>query len=396
MNRPPPNARPRVLLVISPILEESASRLLKGIASFHHQHGPWDTFWDNEGRSLHDAAWLREGRWDGVISRHTNRLQTDTCAALGIPLVDLHNATPFPGVPNICLDNAAVGRVGAAHLIARGFFNFGFFGYANESWALDRRQGFVDALLEHGRDCALLEPACPPHDTPTLDAEHVRAAATWLTARPLPIAVMACNDYRARLLLEAAEQAGLRVPEQVAILGANDDEVRCELANPPLSSVATNHHQAGFVAAQALAGLMAGQPLPAAALHVGPSEVAARQSTDVLAVEDKKIAAAVRLIQQRACAGITVPEVARQVGMARTQLEQRFRRCFARSPQSEIRRVRLDHIRQLLHETDLPLQQVAELTGFTHTEYLSVFFKREVGETPGRYRREYRQMHTKR
>ncbi len=387
---------PRVLLVVCPVLEESAARLLKGIAGFHNQHGPWDTYWDNEGRSLHDPDWLRSGRWNGVISRHTNRLQIDTCAELGIPLVDLHNARPFPGTPNICLDNGAVGATGAAYLVSRGFFNFGFFGFAKEGWARDRRRGFANALRAQTRTCAVLELPDPVADTPAIDDEHRRTAAEWLRSLPRPVAVMACNDYRARLLLEAARLAGLRVPEDVAILGANDDEVRCELCNPPLSSVATNHQQAGFAAATALAELMAGRTVNPAKLHLGPGEVVSRQSTDVLAVEDPKIAAAARLIQQRACSGITVPEVGRHVGMARTQLEQHFRRCFCRSPQSEIRRVRLERIRQLLHETDLPLQQVAELSGFAHTEYLSVFFKREVGETPGRYRRAYRQAHPRR
>ncbi len=385
-------SRPRVLLVVCPILEESAARILKGIASYHHQFGPWETFWDNEGRSLRDAEWLREGRWDGIINRHTNAMQAEFCITNRIPLVDVHNATPIKGIPNICLDNVGVGSMGARHLIERGFFHFGFFGYSNERWALDRRHGFAAVIRQSGRECSLHEPAYGGYDTPAIDDEHCNEAAKWLASLPRPVAVMACNDYRALLLLEAARRAGLCVPEQVAILGANDDEVRCELATPPLSSVATNHQEAGYVAAETLDKLMHGGQASSSELRVGPASAVARHSTDVLAVADKKIAQALRLIQQRACQGLTVPEVARAIGMARTQLEQRFRECFARSPQSELRRVRLERIRQLLHDTDLPLQQVAELTGFAHTEYLSVFFKREVGETPGRYRRAYQEI----
>ena len=377
-------------------MEESASRILKGIASYHHQHGPWDTFWDNELRSLHDPQWLQQGHWNGLISRHTNALQVETCAALGIPLIDVHNATPFRNVPNVALDNVAVGTLGAKHLLERGFYHFGFFGYANERWALDRRHGFAAALRQQGREYSLHEPLYPGFDTPAIDDEHCKAAAEWLSQLPKPVAVMACNDYRAILLLQAARLAGLNVPEQVAILGANDDEVRCELAIPPLSSVATNHHASGYAAAQALDELMKGQEPSTPIQSVGPSGVVARQSTDILAIEDKRIAQALRFIQQRACNDITVPEIATLVGMARTQLEERFRSFFGRSPQAEIRRVRLERIRRLLHETDLPLEQVAELTGFSHTEYLSVFFKREVGETPGRYRRNYQQINTRR
>jgi LacI family transcriptional regulator len=390
------SGRKRVLLAVSPILEESCAKILKGIAQWQKLHGDWDTFWDNEIQSTRDASWYAAGRWDGVISRHTSALQVEACARYGVPLIDVNNARPFPGVPNVALNNVAVGQLGGEHFIDRGFVNYGFCGYGNEVWAADRRDGFREAVAAVGRACSVCENEFPGYhpgaDTPEWRADDVARIAFWLHESPKPLGVMACNDYKAIRVVQAAGRARLRVPEDVAVLGANDDEVRCELSNPPLSSVGTNHLQSGFRAAEALARMMDGGGLDGFDLVVDPAGVVSRHSTDILAVPDRKLAAAVRFIQQNACAGVTVDAVGRHAGLARTQLEQKFRRYFGRSPQAEIRRVQVVRIRQLLHETDLPLRTVAELVGIPSAEYLTVFFKRETGETPGRYRRRARRV----
>jgi LacI family transcriptional regulator len=392
---PPPlppthEGRKRVLVVVSPIWEESAAKILKGIAAYQRSDEPWETEWDNEGRSLHDARIFSREHWDGIISRHTNELQVEIAHRLGIPLVDVNNAKPWPGVPNITLNNRTVGQLGGEHFIDQGFRHFAFCGFGNEVWSIDRREGFREALQTAKRECVNFETDYPGYYTggctPAWEAQEIEQIAAWLKDLPRPIGIMACNDFRALHILKAAPRARCRVPEDVAVLGANNDEARCELAHPPLSSIATNHQQSGYVAAQVLARLMRRAPLEGMDLMVDPSDVMARQSTDLLAVEDRQIAAAIRFIHQNACKGITVAEVGRAAGLARTQLEEKFRRYITRSPQAEIRRVQLSSIRQLLQDTDLPIRTIADITGFSHPEYLIVFFKREMGESPGRYR----------
>jgi LacI family transcriptional regulator len=378
-------------VVASPIWEESATRILKGIARYQREHSPWEVHWDYQGASVFDTGWFTRQPWRGVISRHTNSLQVESCRKLGIPIVDVNNAEPIPGVPNVVLQNHAVGRLGGEHFIERGFRNFAFCGFHNERWSCERRSGFVEAVRGFGRECALLEREYPGTYaggcTPKWETEEIESIARWLAALPKPVGVMSCNDYRATQVLFAAQHMGSRVPEDVAVLGANDDEARCELANPPLSSVATNHLRSGYVAAEALDCLMNQRPLGRGILAVSPVEVVTRQSTDILAVDDPKIAKAVHFIQQNACRGTRVDAVCRHAGIARTQLEEKFRKYFARTPQSEIRRIQLARVRQLLQDTDLPLDSVAELCGFRHPEYLIVFFKREMGVSPGRFRR---------
>jgi LacI family transcriptional regulator len=386
--------QPCVLVVASPVWEESAAKILHGIALYQREHSPWEVQWDNQGLSLSDAGWFKRQPWDGVISRHTNALQIDACRRLGIPLVDVNNAEAIPGIPNVVLDNHAVGQLGGEHFIDRGFRHFAFCGFGSEAWSCQRRDGFRDAITTFGQECLLLDRNYPGTYTggctPQWQADEIDVIARWLLTLPKPAGIMCCNDFRALQVLNAVRHAGLRVPEDVAVLGANDDEARCELANPPLSSVATNHLRSGHLAAEVLDHLMRGKPIDGLRLTVEPNEVIARQSTDLLAVADKKIAAAARFIRLHACEGLTVDAVCRHAGIARTQLEEKFRKFFGRSPNTEIRRVQLNRIRQLLQDTDLPLDAISELTGFKHPEYLIVFFKRAVGESPGRFRRKIR------
>ncbi|MDD2765568.1 MAG: helix-turn-helix domain-containing protein [Opitutaceae bacterium] len=198
---------------------------------------------------------------------------------------------------------------------------------------------------------------------------------------------MVCCDLRALQVISAAQAVGLPVPEEVAVLGMNNDAIRCDLAYPPLSSVATNPFQSGYLAAETLALLMAGQQPQTWDLRVEPLGVVMRHSTDILAIDDTNVASALSFIREHALQGITVEQVLQHAFASRSQLEKKFRRYLGRSPQAEIRRVQVARIRQLLIETDFPLKKIAELTGFEYVEYLCVVFKRFTGDSPGSYRR---------
>jgi LacI family transcriptional regulator len=164
--------------------------------------------------------------------------------------------------------------------------------------------------------------------------------------------------------------------------------VLCELCDPPLSSVAPNAERIGYEAAELLDRLMAGGRAPARERLIEPVGVVARQSTDVLSIDDAEVAAAVRFIRERACGGLRVEQVLRHVAVSRSLLERRFRKYLGRSPQGEIRLVRLKRVKQLLADTDLSLVAIAQLAGFVHPEYMSVVFKRLTGQTPRAYRRQ--------
>jgi LacI family transcriptional regulator len=208
----------------------------------------------------------------------------------------------------------------------------------------------------------------------------------WLAALPRPLGVLTCNDERGLHVLNACQRIDAAVPDEVAVLGIDDDDLLCSLCRPPLSSVVPNPERIGYEAASLLDCLIAGAKPPRRELLVEPLGVTARQSTEVLALDDPNLSAALRYIREHACEGIMVPEVLKQVPLSRTALERQFRKYLGHSPQAEIRATQLKRVKELLAETELSLQQIAKLTGYKHPEYMNVAFKRLTGQTPGHYR----------
>lgn len=193
-------------------------------------------------------------------------------------------------------------------------------------------------------------------------------------------------DLRGQQVLVACRLAGLTVPDEVAVIGVHNDELLCDLCDPPLSSVMPNAQRAGYEAAELLPRAMAGKKLARALHQIAPLGVAARQSTDIGAVGDTKIAGAVRSMRQQAASGANVGDVLRAVPMARTALERRFKTALGTSPHAHLRKLRVERVQELLSSTSLPVGEIAAATGFEHPEYLSAMFRRECGMSPRDFR----------
>lgn len=376
--------RPHVALIVETSVTYGR-RILSGVSRYLRSHEQWSVFLQQS--ELHTAPpkWLANWRGDGIICRPTSPRLTKAFRNSGVPVVDLNDTRPL-GLPRIHSDDAAIGRMGAEHLLERGFQRFAFGGFTGETWAALRRDAYVQALKEAGHDCSIFESYWRGPRAPAWDDDQKRIAR-WLKSLPKPLAVMTCNDVRGQHVLDACRRVDLPVPEAVAVIGVDDEEPLCDLCDPPLSTVVPDAHRIGYEAAELLDAMMSGKAGPAAGDRlIAPIGVVTRQSTDLLAIPDPDIAAAVRYIREWACRGTAVADVLRHVPISRSLLERRFRQYLGRSPQAEIRSVQLKRARQLLAETDLPLKKIAQLTGFEHPEYLSVVFKRHTGETAGQYR----------
>ena len=280
------------------------------------------------------------------------------------------------------------GSLAAEHFLERGFWNYAFCGFEGRVWSQHRQEGFVARLAEAGFSCQVYQPPRLKHGLSW--KQELPMVTSWLKSLPRPVAMMACNDIRGRQVLEASLLSGLNVPEDVAVVGVDNDQFMCNLSNPPLSSVAVNLNQAGYQAAELLAGLMCGkvrrpQQIVAEALWVVP-----RRSSDVIATEDRHVAAALRFIRDHARESIGVDDVVRQSGISRRGLEIRFQKTLGRSIRGEIERTRLVLTKQLLVETNLPAEQIARLAGFCGLSYLSGVFRREAGMTLTQFRRRMR------
>lgn len=349
--------------------------LLRGVMGYARVHGPWAFQLTEHGRGEVEPGELAGWAGDGVIVRLENRRVADALRGLTCPVVDVSAARLMPELPWVETDDAAVARVAADHLISLGLRHFGYCGDERFNWSRWRREAFHRCLTASGYAC---------HDAPAPSRDSDLAG--WVRSLPKPVGVLACYDIRGREVLDACRQAGVAVPDQVAVLGVDDDELLCELSDPPLSSVALDPRRAGWVAAELLDALMSGGRVERSDHLIPPLGVITRRSTDTLAVEDTDVAAAVRFIRERACSGITVADVLARVPVSRRVLEARFEQMIGRTPHAEILRVRLDRARQLLLQSGLTVAVVARRAGFRHGEYLSAVFRRELGMTPGEFR----------
>jgi LacI family transcriptional regulator len=381
--------RPRRVALLVETSNAYARELLHGIRAWLREHGGWTIALAEAGRGAPPPAWLAKWRGDGILARIETPAIARAVVASGLPAVDLSAARLAPALPWMETNDRAVARVAVEHLQERGFQHFAYCGDPRFNWSLWRGEAFAEHLLARGRRCDVFPPPKPgrsrPAETLDLDAETA-ALARWLRRLPRPVAIFAAYDIRGLQVLEVCRRLGLHVPDEVAVLGVDNDELLCDLADPPLSSVIPDVRRTGYEAAALLEGLMRGEPVRNDGRLFEPRGVAVRQSTDVIAVTDRHIATAVRYIREQACNGIGVAEVVRQVPMSRRVLETRFRKLLGCSPHDQILRVKLDRVKRLLTETDLPLAAIADKTGFAHVEYLSVAFKKNVGLTATDFR----------
>lgn len=374
---------PKVALVFE-ATNSYARKLLIGIGEYILNHGPWQVHYAELGRSDPPPEWLATWKGDGIIARGENRATAAAVAKLQVPVVDLTPSRLLAPAPWVKSDDAAIARLAAEHFIQHGFHHFAFCGDVRFSWSNQRETCFTAELAATGRACACYR----PRRKPTSDDAEVELIGEWLSTLPKPVAVFACYDNRGQQVLEACRRRNLTVPEQVAVLGVDNDEVLCALSPPPLSSVALNPRRVGWQAAALLSRLMAGESLAPENHLIPPVGVVIRQSSDILAVADAKIATALRFIREHACEGIRVSDVLRECPMARRALETRFRQLLGRTPREEILRVQLNRVKELLVGTEMPVWQIAERTGF-EPEYLSVVFKQKTGVAPREYRRKF-------
>ncbi|EAQ77381.1 AraC family transcriptional regulator [Blastopirellula marina] len=376
--------RRRVMLIVETSLVYGRE-VLRGINRYVVANEPWSIYVDLRELVVRPPAWLEKWEGDGIITRSTTPSLAEKLRALKIPTVDLTDIYGSQGLPQIGTNHEAVGKMGAQHLLERGFRHFAFCGFTGHNWSSRRQEGFKTVVTKAGFDFHQYQ---SPWDTTTALTwdEQQSQIVRWLESLPRPAGIMACNDMRGQHVLDACRRIGVAVPEEIAVIGVDNDELVCDLCDPPLSSIMPNPQRIGYEAASMLDALMRGEKPKQMNKLIEPIGVVTRQSTDVLAIDDPLVASAVKYIRQHACDGISVEEVLKQVPVSRSILERRFRKYIGRSPQSEIRAVQLKRVRQLLRETDLPLERIATLAGYDHPEYMSVVFKRELGQTPGQYR----------
>jgi LacI family transcriptional regulator len=377
---------PKIALMIE-TSNSYARGLLAGVKDYIRNHGPWNVHLAEHGRGDRPPKWITQWDGDGVLARVENKQIARALSDLRVPVVDLSSYRYLPGVPGFTTDNATIARLAFRHFREREFRHYAYCGVERFAWSVERGASFDELIRNAGISCEHYR--APDDFGPDSDAE-TDVIAKWLSGLPKPVALFAAYDGRGQQVLEACQRAGISVPEQVSVLGVDNDDLLCELSSPPLSSVIPDTQRTAWEAADLLARLMRGEKVKPELRRVPPIGVCTRQSTDVTAVEDVHVAKAAQFIREHACKGIGVSDIAAVVALARRSLEKRFRSLLGRTLREEIARVQMQRVKDLLVGTELSLAEIAARTGFRHVEYLTVAFKRELGEPPSVYRNAHR------
>jgi LacI family transcriptional regulator len=382
---------PRVAVLVETSMAYGRE-MIRGIAEYLRESTPWTIFFEH--RSLQDPAppWLQGWRGDGIIARLSPQL-SDMIVESKIPTVNVDDQDSGPDVPNVQSNHRAIAALAFEHLQGQGLTRFAYVGHAHFGWSARRREGFVEAARAAGRRCdeySLTIPASWGHQQASWELEAERLAR-WLKTRTFPLGVMACNDFVGLQVLDACRRAGLVVPDDVAVVGVDNDALACEIARPSLSSVVPDCRRIGYEAARLLDALMHRRRPARRRLEIAPLDVAVRRSTDVtMEAGDPIVARALRFIREHIRDNFGVGDVAAHVGASRSVLQRRFRTTLNRTVHGSIAEARLELAKRLLVETDLALTDVADRSGFSHAEYLSVAFRQATGSPPGAFRRQSR------
>lgn len=390
---------PEPKLRIGVLLERNRAygrRICEGVADYAIARRDWElAFLDYEDLQTEDVC-------DGYIARVINDDVASILRAKGRPVVDVYCGRSYPDFSNVDADHTAIGIMAARHFIDRKFTRFAYCGYDGVKFSDMRRDAFIGELQKNGFACDQYEvPANASRDfvDTVLKNEHIgtaydaRAIEKWIKALPKPVAVFCSHDLRAYHLASICRKAGLEVPNNVSILGVDDDTLICGFSSPMLSSVNPAAFEIGLVAAETLAGMLEDSFAKPISRKVAPCEISSRTSTDFYPIEPAWLSDALVYIRHNIANNITSADVCAHVKLSHTSVNAAFRAALNTSVQREIARLRIEEACRLLETTTLPVAEVAIRSGFSRMEYFCAQFSMVVKKTPSEYRRNFRTRH---
>jgi len=370
----------RNIPTISIFVETSTSwgrRIVSGILSYAREHGPWHI--NLEPRGIHEEPCL-PANWqgNGIIARISTHRFAEQLASLDVPIVNV-SSIRIPGYewPRVCTSFDSVCRMAVNHFTVRGLRNYGYIGNLDRSYIHSQYDAFVNALATRGLNCS----ACS-------DSESPEKILAWLHELPKPVGVLCWGPHIGRLVIDTCLSGGISVPHDVAVLGADYDELQSEASYPPQSGIRIASEQIGLMAAGILDQMMTGKRPEKIDWEVNASGVIAKLSSDTLAVSDPQVASVMRFIQTNFRKPIGMREILDAVPMSRRSLERKFRLAFGLSVIDRIRQIRVNEVRLKLAGTNDPIMQLE--CGFSSYKYMGQIFQADTGMTPSEYRAQFR------
>jgi LacI family transcriptional regulator len=376
----------RQIALAFPITIGPHANIVRGILSYAREHANWTFVGGPENVTL-SVLQLKGWRGDGVIAEALTKKEDETARKLGLHVVSLSGSLPESDLPRVIVDHYQIGRLAAEELLRCEIRRFAYYGLKGVWYSQQRCQGFAERIAEEGYDCSILQVASTLEGKATWHG-WLGELQQWLATLQPPFGLMGVNDHRARMAIEACRQVGWYVPHDVAVVGVDNDPIACEASSPTLTTVARNDEAIGYQAAQWLDRLISGNPPAERFIQIPPIGVVARESTDMVAVDDPKLSLAVQFIRQHQGESFNIEDVLRHAAVSRRWLEYRFRDRFGRSPHEYISESRVERAKLLLGRTPrLHLQEIAQACGFTDSRNLRLVFRRQTGMSPAEYRR---------
>jgi LacI family transcriptional regulator len=378
-------AIPRVLVVLSTVHKARRDKL-QGILKYVRLHGPWDVQTVEAHPHIARLGSLENWQPDGMIKDGSYPLPLRISKTVKIPTVLLDTDGRRPR-RCFCVDHDSrrTAECIADYYLRQGLEHFAFVGSVPRCfWSVARAEGFVNRLAQHGYGCAVYHPKNSMDWG--LEQGHMRR---WLLSLPRPCGILAAIDLRAKQVLDTCRIAKIRVPEEMAVVGVDNDDAICENTIPTLSSALPDFERGGYMAAELLDRLMRRSQRKAVRLTYGLNRIVQRQSTQRFRVFNPVASPAVEFIRLNACEGITVNDVVKHLKVSRRLAELRFREACGHSILEEIRHHRLERVCALLRETNLPIGEIGKRCGYDAETYLKTLFKTRFGVTMRAYRRNH-------
>ena len=381
----------KIILLID-FAEDYSRSLLRGITKYAREHGPWVfcqmPLFHRETLGVDGILnWARDWEADGIIGQLYNDSSVEKIVRAGIPVIAQDFKERFTEIPNITGAHHVTGGIAADYFLKKGFRQFAFYGFKHIVWSRERAEGFDERVSRAGYTVHYFEHE--EYSSSDLWYYKPSSLSKWLSSLPKPIAILTCDDRMGQHITEACRHTGIRIPEEVAVLGVDNDEALCELSDPPLSSIQQDAEKGGYDAAKLLDHLIRKDIDTFYDIVVEPIQVITRQSTDIYATHDEYIASSLKFIHQNIDKNLQVDEVVRQVPLSRRSLEMRFQQVVGYPIYKYIQNLRMEKFSKKLLETDLTIFEIALDLGLNDTKNIARQFKQVKGCTPLEYRHRY-------
>lgn len=384
-------SKPKRVLLLIETSQAYGRKIIEGISRYVFENGDWEIDIENRGLLEKIPDWIKFWKGDGIIARSITPSQMKILSCFDIPVIELLG-DEIKHKAEVYTDEVSIGRMACEHFLECGLRNFGFISFGNVWWARRRCEAFSRYLSLYGHSCHIYPGVKKDSKSSFSFGNDMQERSTkkWLLELPRPIGVFATNDWHARHVLHACRNLGLSIPRDIAVLGAANDTMLCNLQTPTLSSIDLDAERIGIVAAELLQARMHRRRFKKALpIVIPPIQVVARQSTDTLAVDDPDVVCAIQYIRRNAVNGIKVSDVVQETGLGTSTLFRRIKRVLGHSAEDEIIRIRVEKAKNMLRETHYSVDSIAKKVGFQYSEHFARVFRSVEKMSPSEYRNLY-------